>query len=61
MLHVLQDLNEIGIVQLLEGRIDESAVDVGVRDHLGFLEHGCHMVSRMMVAGKTKQSAVPGP
>lgn len=44
-LHVLQDTDEIGVVQLLESRVDERAVDVGVGNHLGFLEN--HTISEM--------------
>lgn len=32
-------MDEIGVVQLLEGCVDEGAVDVGVRGQLGLLEH----------------------
>lgn len=37
--HVLQNVDEIGVVQPLEGRIDEGAIDVGIGSHLAILEH----------------------
>lgn len=56
--HVFQDVDEVGVVQLLDGRVDERTVDVGVGVQLRLLESQDITVSDMMAGVGTRRPAI---
>lgn len=53
--HVPEDVDEIGVVQPLDGRADEGAVDVGVGGRPGFLEGHARSVRGQRQVGESSQ------
>lgn len=53
--HVPEDVDEIGVVQPLDGRADEGAVDVGAGGRPGFLEGHARSVRGQRQVGESSQ------